>query len=918
MSGAPNLVGRAPELAIVDMALIATHGVGPILFSGDPGVGKTALLDYAAAKADQLGFEVIRATGAEFDADVSFSRLSELFVGRRGAFEGLSDTYRGALEVVLGLGQGTAPSALIVANAALAALEHSASYQPVALIVDDLQWIDRASAVALAFVARRASTGAVRFLGASRLRSVFCERAGLAQHHIHPLTEQGAAELIETRFPTITGRTHQRLLTAAQGNPLALLELGTVAAERAHPPVFEPLSNVLPLNRRLRSLYAARIQRLPTATRELMLLAALDSGGDIAVLDEVAAGATLTTLAPAERDGLLVIREDGRSVAFRHPLVRATVVELARDIERRRAHYSLATALVDQPERHAWHLAEASVEPDEQVAALLEKAARVNLRKGDAVAAADALVRASELSPQRADRTRRMLEAASLRAEVTGELGAASHMLRTALQDEPAVTDSLAATITAAHVLINAECEVDDAHRLLVAAIDKYPHRHNPTDETLTDALFALLMVCWMSGRAQMWAPLDAAIARLRPLPPTLLTLCRSTFGDPAHNATTVLEQFGPVLTRLQHEHNPFTITRIATGCVYADRLGECREPLQRVVRDGRNGGAVALAINALVSSCVDHWWSGKWDEADESAAEGISLSEKHGYRRYSFILGGYIRALVSAARGDDGISEAAAEDLTNWAAVTGSGIAAAFAHHLRAITANAAGNFERAYHEATQISPAGTLAPFAPHALWVLFDLVEAAIRTGRHTEATAHVTAMREAGIAKISPRLALIYRGCAAMTAPADRATPLFEDALAVRGATRWPFDFARVQLAYGEHLRRAHLTAEASTQCIRALDAFENLGASPWTARATMELRGTGVPTPVRAGAGGPALTAQDREIATLAASGLSNKQIAERVHLSHRTVGARLGRIYRILGISSRAALYDALEAQQRR
>ena len=236
MSAPPNIVGRSAELAIIDTALTATPGVGPILFSGDPGVGKTALLDYAAARADQLGFQVIRGTGAEFDADVSFAGLSELFLGRRAAFDGISDTYRGALEVVLGLGQGAAPSGLLVANAALAALEHSASYQPVALIVDDLQWMDRASAVALAFVARRANSGAVRFLGAARLRSVFCERAGLSQHHIHPLTEQGATELIDTRFPTVTGRIRQQLLTEAQGNPLALLELGTVAADQERPP----------------------------------------------------------------------------------------------------------------------------------------------------------------------------------------------------------------------------------------------------------------------------------------------------------------------------------------------------------------------------------------------------------------------------------------------------------------------------------------------------------------------------------------------------------------------------------------------------------------------------------------------------------------------------------------------------------
>jgi DNA-binding CsgD family transcriptional regulator len=390
--------------------------------------------------------------------------------------------------------------------------------------------------------------------------------------------------------------------------------------------------------------------------------------------------------------------------------------------------------------------------------------------------------------------------------------------------------------------------------------------------------------------------------------------LCRSTFGDPAHDAARVLDKLDPLLSGLQHEFNPVTITRIGVASVYVDRLGECREALGRVVRDGRDGGAIALAINALLSMCNDDWLTGRWDEAEELAIEGTKLCEKHGYRRYAFMLGGFIRALVAAARGNDAIAISAAEELTDWAAATGCGIAEAFGHHLKAISSIANGDFEGAYQHASSISPAGVLAPFAPHALWVSFDLVEAAVKANRLDEAKAHVAALRENRISEISSRLALVVAGCTALAAPTEVCTSLFEEALATPGASRWPFDLARVRLAYGEHLRRVHSMTESWNQLRRALESFQALKADPWERRATNELRATGLPLPQKPMARVVTLSAQDLEIATLAASGLTNKQIAARLNLSPRTVGARLYRIFPILGITSRAALHDALRA----
>ena len=225
----------------------------------------------------------------------------------------------------------------------------------------------------------------------------------------------------------------------------------------------------------------------------------------------------MLALAPAEHDRLISVDETSGRVVFRHPVIRSTVVELARDIERRRAHYALADALIGQPERRAWHLADATVEPDEEIAHLLECTAHEILRKGNSVSAAAALTRSSELSPQLLDRSRRLITAASLRAEVTGQLRSASELLGSALRDQPELTDSLLAAVATSQLLINAEGDVDTAHHLLVTAITEYPHRDDPTDEILIDALHALLMVCWMGGRPALWAPFDAAVARLTP-----------------------------------------------------------------------------------------------------------------------------------------------------------------------------------------------------------------------------------------------------------------------------------------------------------------------------------------------------------------------------------------------------------------
>ena len=276
---------------------------------------------------------------------------------------------------------------------------------------------------------------------------------------------------------------------------------------------------------------------------------------------------------------------------------------------------------------------------------------------------------------------------------------------------------------------------------------------------------------------------------------------------------------------------------------MYADRLSQCRDAFERVVRDGREGGAIALGIQARLQICLGDWQTGRWDEALGLADEGNALSEEHRYWRYTFILGGYIKATFSEPASQTAAVKTAARELTDWARDTGGGAAETLAIIL-AVSAIGDEDFEHAYLEASAISPAGEFAPLPP-ALWVLFDLVEAAVKTDRLAEAQAHVAVMRERRIGEISTRLALVVAGCGALTVPPEHASTMFDEALATR-ASRWPFDLARVKLAYAEHLRRTHAPVDAAVHLRDALHTFQELGARPWRRRAAAELRAVGLP------------------------------------------------------------------------
>src|ERR1039458_9471899 len=306
-----------------------------LLLFGEPGAGKTALLDAAADLATEAGSWVLRAAGAEFEADLAFSGLHQALLPLFDEFEQLSAAHRDALNVALGFGEGPPPDRLLVSAATLTVLRQAARASPVLVIVDALPWLDRASAGVLGFVARRLAGSRVGFLAASRPEpESFFERAGLAHHELGLLDGQAASGLLSSRFPELAPRVRQRILAAAQGNPLALLEL-PAALSGAQRAAAEALPVVLPLSRRLQALFASRTADLPAPTRWLLLLAVLDGSGDLRVLQAAAGQPGIDDLAPAEQAGLVRVDDRTGRLVFRHPLTRSAVVELSTSGDRR-------------------------------------------------------------------------------------------------------------------------------------------------------------------------------------------------------------------------------------------------------------------------------------------------------------------------------------------------------------------------------------------------------------------------------------------------------------------------------------------------------------------------------------------------------------------------------------------------------
>jgi len=891
MTGAGESADRASELARLDEFLDQVTRTGAALcLYGDPGVGKTALLDVAADLAGRRGWRVLRAAAGHLESDVPGATLHHLL------FPLLDDGDQGAAAEAAMFGPAP-PDRLVEA------LLGPVGEQPATLVVvDDFQWSDGMSRAVLLRLAERAGHR-IGLLAASQGAAAPAD-VTFPSLEITALNQTVAAALIDQNvWGDQPGR--DRLLAAGRGNALAMRELGTVIeADQRFGQVSLPVP-ALPLGRLQRS-YARLLDTLPARTRRALLLAALNDGPHIDL------PGFAEDLEAARRDRVVVDDPRDGLPRFRHSLLRAAVVGMSTTQERAQAHRELAALHAGTPNRQAWHLAAVLLRADEPVARLLEDVARQALREGQATTAVTALVRAAELSADAAGRSRRLAQAASLGAGIHGDVRAALDLLDDAAHASGRDgAGSLPLAVAAAQLLIDTNGDVETAHRLLTASITAAVHRVDEDDDVIA-ALFELSELCRFGARTELWEPLDDLLARLRPGVPPLLRLRVDAMRGPAAVTDLDLDTMEESLRDLAEDGDPVRIDRITGAALMLDRGPRCHPALSRIIDEGRTGSAVRSAAAALFAVSLDLFASGDWDGATATGQEATRLSDAHDFA----VTGRLCRIAplyVAAARGADETVRRASDELITWAAPRGLGILLFWGYQLQATAALGRGDFEEAFQLCSAIGPPGTTPPngFTTRAA---FDLVEAALRTGRPDDARRHVDMMHETRIARLSPRLALTVAGAAAMVADDEHAPGLFAAALAGRGAERFPWDVARIRLLHGERLRRLRANARARTELTSALTVFHRLGARPWADRATRELAaaGSGAQPP-----GPHALTPQEHRAAELAAAGLTNRQIADRLVLSPRTVAAHLHQAYRKLAITSRGALGDALALEPR-
>jgi DNA-binding CsgD family transcriptional regulator len=905
------LLDRLTERAALGQLLEAARAgrSGVLVVHGEAGVGKTALLEDAVESA--AGLRVARVAGVESEMELAFAALQQLCAPMLDKLAGLPDPQRDALGVAFGLNAGAAPDRFLVGLAVLSLLSGAAEQQPLLCVIDDAQWLDRASAQALAFVARRLLADPVALVFATREPGE--EFRGLPELLVGGLGDGDAQELLSSviRGP-LDERVRDRIVAETRGNPLALLEL-----PRGVPGVssVSGVPGVPGLPGRIEESFRRRLEVLPAATRRLMLVAAAEPAGDPGLVWRAAErlGIGAEAVAPAADAGLLTI---GERVTFRHPLVRSAVYRAASAADRRAAHQALAGATDPQadPDRRAWHRAQATLGPDEDVAAELERSASRAQARGGRAAAAAFLERAAALTLDTARRAERALAAAQATYQA-GAFDAALGLLGTAEAGPPDQVRRAQADLLRGQIAFSSSRGSDAPPLLLKAARQFEPLDSQLARETYLDALVAAQFAGRLALGGGMREVAEAARAAPPPPGPTrgsdllldglALLICE---GYPA--GAPVLRQAVSAFrgTDVSREEGLRWLWLASYAAVIVFDYDSWDVLSDRQVRLARDAGALIALPIAFNTRAGVHLFAGEFTEAASMVARAESVAEVTGSS-----IAPYGALALAVFRGREAQAAQLVQIATDDVRRRGEGGGLSFVDWAAAVLCNSLGRYEEALAAAQRV---GEDSPAMHFTSWALVELVEAAVRSAvpeRAAGALQRLSGMARAcgtdwALGAEARSRALVSDGVAAEN--------LYREAISRFGRTRLRMDLARAHLVYGEWLRRQRRRRDARDQLASAYQIFESVGAAAFAQRARIELRASGGQAHERAVEMRDPLTAQEALIARLAGEGASNPEIAAQLFISPATVAYHLRKVFTKLGISSRSQLAPAPPAQQ--
>jgi DNA-binding CsgD family transcriptional regulator len=905
-----GLIGRDTELAVLDRLIGRIRQRGDaITVRGEPGVGKSSLLRAAAGSARAAGALVLEASGIESESMLPFAGLHQLLRPLLAGSGSLPEVQRGALHTAFGQEDGPPPQFFLIALAALTLVVDAAAAQPVVLVVDDVHWLDVPTNDVLAFVSRRVRHDqVVMIMGLREGHTVALDPTDTREITLSGLDEESSRQLLDTVDDDLTAADRAAILSHARGNPLALVELPT-AWRSAGAEVLGAGSTVVPLSTRLELAFADRIEELPDATRDALLVAAVNAEESVAEVlagTQILAGHPVTTeVLEAAQEARLVTFDEVR-VHFRHPLVRSGVLYTESLHRRQAAHAALSHALRSQSSRHVWHQAHSVDGPDDAVADRLDASHTDNIARGAVVTAVAALERSAQLTTDPRVRGRRLLLAAQ-HAFALGRADLVNRLVDAAERNDLSELDRARAEWLRE---IFSEGELGDSARIMeLCEFAARSVRSGENDLALDLLASAALRSWWAIARPEARARVVEVAESISGAQDDGRCIAAIAVTEPLANGRRTGHRLAAIGVGTVPEAEQLRHMGMAARAVGSDVLAaDYFDAAEAKLREQGQLGLLPHVLAVQAAVCID---LGDWRRTAQCLAEAHRLATETGQPNWRNGIAA-VRAVFTGLTGDAEAALRQAARLERTFSDRGANDFLSLAQMARGAAHLSANRHAEAFAELEPMFDPGDPRHHPRESLSAVMLLAEAAVPCGEVRAARAVLDRLEVLAETTRSPVLGVQLRYARPVLADDADAEELFRVGLA-QDLTRWPWPRARIQLAYGDWLRRHRRPLESRAPLRSALATFQLIGAAAWAEQARTGLRAAGDrDTLASTGTSESLMTAQEMQIARLAAEGLSNREIGQRLYLSPRTIGSHLYKIFPKLGIRSRAELATRL------